>query len=258
MHFQDRDAFGRIVHLQPVRWVDDWPLMGEDTNGDGIGEPVLRYRKPNIGAEAEFAVPDTSDTFESAKLGLQWQWQANPGEGWYSLEERPGYLRLYAAALPEGADTLYDAPQLLMQKFPAPSFTATTRLELQPDGTEDEAGLIVFGDQYAYLSVSLDEDGRYTLRRVTGTKEGDSRAERTEETAVLASGTVFLRVAVDEKAQCRFSCSTDGANYEPIGPVFQAVEGRWVGAKVGLFTASRSGSVSRGYADFEAFLLEKS
>ena len=49
IHFQDRDAYGRIIHLQPVKWVDDWPVMGIDNDGDGTGEPVLTYKKPDIG-----------------------------------------------------------------------------------------------------------------------------------------------------------------------------------------------------------------
>lgn len=49
IHFQDRGVYGRILHLQPVEWKDGWPLIGKDINNDGIGEPVLSYKKPNIG-----------------------------------------------------------------------------------------------------------------------------------------------------------------------------------------------------------------
>jgi len=48
MHFQDKDAYGRVVHLQPLRWIDDWPIIGSDPDSDGTGEPVLTFRKPNV------------------------------------------------------------------------------------------------------------------------------------------------------------------------------------------------------------------
>ena len=95
MHFQDKGAYGRIAHLRPIRWVDDWPEMGADTNGDGIGEPVLRYPKPNVGGEYRIEAPDDSDEFEDAQLGLQWQWQANPNPAWYAFEKE-SHLRLFA------------------------------------------------------------------------------------------------------------------------------------------------------------------
>lgn len=44
MHFQDVGAYGRLVHLQPMKWVDDWPVIGIDKDGDGCGEPVLTYK----------------------------------------------------------------------------------------------------------------------------------------------------------------------------------------------------------------------
>ncbi|MCZ8513813.1 glycoside hydrolase 43 family protein [Paenibacillus filicis] len=256
IHFQDRDAFGRIVHLQPVRWEDDWPLMGEDTNGDGIGEPVLRYKKPKTSTEAAFAVPATSDTFEEAKLGLQWQWQANPRAEWFSLEERPGYLRLHTLPLPEGAATLYDAPQLLMQKLPAPSFSAVTRLEFEPKSGE-EAGLIVFGDRYAFLAISGEEQGGYKLSLSIGEARDGDRVERTEESVRYNNGTVYLKVSVDERAECRFSYSLEGERYIPIGSPFRAAKGRWVGAKVGLFAADRNQTGPSGHADFNFFTVEK-
>ncbi|HEY0040422.1 MAG TPA: glycoside hydrolase 43 family protein, partial [Flavisolibacter sp.] len=49
LHFQDKEAYGRIVHLQPMKWVADWPVIGVDKDGDGKGEPVTRYKKPNVG-----------------------------------------------------------------------------------------------------------------------------------------------------------------------------------------------------------------
>ena len=94
LHFQDVGNAGRIVHLQPMRWVDDWPVIGEDPDEDGCGQPVLRHVKPAVGATYPIDAPEDSDFFEGDKLGLQWQWNANYREDWYSLGN--GRLTLYA------------------------------------------------------------------------------------------------------------------------------------------------------------------
>ena len=81
LHFQDAGVYGRISHLQPVEWADGWPLIGRDYDGNGIGEPVPLWRKPDVGRDTRIAVPATSDAFTSERLGLQWQWSANHREG---------------------------------------------------------------------------------------------------------------------------------------------------------------------------------
>ena len=124
IHFQDRGAFGRIVHLQPTRWVGDWPVIGVDADGDGTGEPVLHHRKPNVGKIAPTVSPRESDEFNEDRLGLQWQWHANPQTNWAFASRAYGFLRLFALTAPDEAKNLWGVPNLLLQKFPAASFTA--------------------------------------------------------------------------------------------------------------------------------------
>ena len=45
-HFQDDGVYGRILHLQPMTWCEDWPFIGLEQNGDGIGEPVESWPLP--------------------------------------------------------------------------------------------------------------------------------------------------------------------------------------------------------------------
>ena len=87
LHFQDVYAGGRIVHLQPMHWENDWPIIGINKPGNDYGEPVMEYTKPDIGKSNSYPVcePDTSDDFTSDKLGMQWQWNANPQKDWYEL-----------------------------------------------------------------------------------------------------------------------------------------------------------------------------
>ena len=147
LHFQDRGAFGRVVHLQPMVWRDGWPVIGVDADGAGKGEPVLVHKKPNVGKTYPSATPQTSDEFSTAALGLQWQWNANPRPEWASSTARPGWLRLTSVPAPKrrnaatpDASSLFDAPNFLLQKFPAPEFTVTTKLELWSRVDGESAG----------------------------------------------------------------------------------------------------------------------
>lgn len=256
IHFQDKDAYGRIVHLQPVRWVDDWPLMGEDQNGDGIGEPLLRYKKPNVGKTYPIETPADSDEFTATTLGLQWQWQANPQDHWYSLTARPDHLRLYAQALPEEVNTHYHAPHLIMQKFPALTFTASAKLDVRALKPGERAGLVLFGYKFAYLAVESREDGAgFALQYV----EGNEADEQVKWQSPLVADEVVLTVQVAEDAICKFAYSRDGQEYIAITtPPFQAVKGHWVGAKMGLFATSAASSVEApGYVDVDWFRVAK-
>lgn len=116
LHFQDVGAAGRLVHLQPVKWVNDWPVIGEDKDGDGCGEPVLTYKKPNVGKTYPICTPQESDEFNTNELGLQWQWNANINDKWYFADQEHGVLRLYSYPVPENYKSLWDVPNMLLQK----------------------------------------------------------------------------------------------------------------------------------------------
>lgn len=246
LHFQDKEAYGRIVHMQPVRWENDWPLMGTGVaTGATKGEPVLRHKKPNVGpslVDALVAVPATSDDFSSPTLGLQWQWQANPGQDWFALTAKPGSLRLLAQSEPKPGN-LYDAPFLLMQKFPALEFSMTAVLEVS---TAAQSGLIVFGYDYAWIGL---RDGK--LVQVTVMKAAEKPVATEKMAAEKITGPVHLRVTVTDGGKCRFSYSTDGQAFTPLGDVFTASVGRWVGAKAGLFAAGDRDT----HADYDSFVV---
>ena len=254
LHFQDRGAFGRVVHLEPMSWAaDGWPRMGTGVaNGAEKGEPVLTSKKP-AGKSQPPAAPLTSDEFDSLALGLQWQWQANPRPEFFSLATANSALRLACTAAPS-ATSLYDAPNLLLQKFSAPAFTATTVLDLFAARDGDEAGLIVFGYSYAWIGLRKSAAG-LRLVQVANIDANKSSAEREAASVDAPPSRVFLRVTVAADAKCRFAYSADGKSFTPLGDELQATVSRWVGAKVGLFAASTSGASSSGHADFDFFRL---
>lgn len=242
LHFQDRDLYGRIVHLQPVRWEDDWPLVGEAQDEMGVGRPVLRHPKPAAQKDIAPAIPQSSDGFTGETLGLQWQWHANYQDHWYSLSARPGHLKLYPQFVAGG--DLCTAPNLLLQKFPAAEFTVETRLELPIGHSNLHAGLVVMGEEYATLDIQRDAGG-YRLR-LLGTG-GEMAGHRIEGTSVT------LHVKVEPGGNCRFGIVNGSPEFHQLGPMFRARPGRWIGAKIGIYSLSTDERDVSGHAEFAYF-----
>lgn len=257
LHFQDKEAYGRVLHLQPMKWVNDWPVIGSDKDGDGKGEPVTTWRKPNVGKTYPICTPAESDEFNDLTPGKQWQWQANPQATWSFMSPAAGVLKLYTAKQPDDAKNLWDVPNILLQKFPADVFMATTRLTFTPNPKlEDEkTGLIVMGQSYADIAVTRKKDALYL---VYGICENAYKGDTEKETIIteLPSGTVYFRVKVIEGAKYTFSYSTDGTLFKDAGPVFQATAGQWIGAKVGLFATRKSQINDSGWGDYDWFRVE--
>ncbi|WP_037373458.1 glycoside hydrolase family 43 protein [Salinimicrobium xinjiangense] len=258
IHFQDKEAYGRIVHLQPMTWKDGWPTMGEDKDGDGTGEPVLRHKKPNVDKQYPVQTPKDSDEFDGNDIGLQWQWHANPEATWAFANPAKGQLRLYTHLLPEDAKNLWDAPNLLLQKFPAQEFTTTTKLTFNPneDLENEKAGLIVMGRSYAYVALESRKDGIYIVF-AEAEKADEGNPEQKKQLKKLSGTDIYFRVEVDKNAQCTFRYSEDGKKFTEIKEDFTAREGKWIGAKVGLFATKENQTNDSGYADFDWFRFLK-
>lgn len=255
LHFQDRGAYGRIVHLQPVEWKDGWPFTGVDINNDGIGEPVMEWKKPDVGQSVPISVPQTTDEFNTDKLGLQWQWYANPRKEWYSLTENAGHLRLYAVQNLSQNGNLWFVPNLLLQKFPAPSFTVTTKITFEPDQLNEKSGLVIMGKEWAYIALEKTTNG-LQLGMYNGTYyQGYDKTQRIESNDIQEN-TCYLKVHVDNQVICTFSYSFDGQNFQHIGKKFTATKGTWIGAKVGLFHVNPNVTDSKGFADFDWLKFE--
>jgi beta-xylosidase len=259
LHFQDMGVYGRVLHMQPVVWRNDWPVIGIDRDGDGKGEPVSVFKKPNVGKVYPVATPAESDEFSSDTLGLQWQWHANPKIQWSALMRDAGYLRLFAFPSDSGKN-LWTVPNLLLQKIPAPDFTATTKVTWKVEWDvwqKKKTGLIIMGNDYAYLSIAKNEKGFFVS--MSSCKDALlSTEELLIEKKPLKDSIVYLRVSVSAPdARCRFSYSEDGVNYTTIGTDFMAKPDKWIGAKVGLFCTAVPGIRNGGYADFDWFRITK-
>lgn len=236
LHFQDVGTYGRIVHLQPMIWNNNWPVIGTDKDGDGCGEPVAQHAKPNVGKTYPIATPQASDEFTTNQLGWQWQWHANYNPKWIFNDAAKGCIRLYSYPIGHQTNNLWDVPNLLLQKTPAQAFTVTTKLRFSPSAkyAGERAGLVVMGRDYAGLVLENTNAG-VTLAQVVCQKADEGKTETTQASLTVPHQWLYLQVTFDSQGLCHFYYSHNGTNYVPLGEPFGAREGKWIGAKVGLF-----------------------
>ena len=255
IHFQDKNAYGRVVLLQPMKWKNDWPIIGVDKNNDGKGEPVLTYKKPNFGKFFPIVTPQESDEFNN-KVGLQWQWQANPKATWAFINSTNGTLRLFSDKISDSAKNYWDVPNILLQKFPAEEFTAITKIEFKPRLEGERTGLIIMGESYAFLSLLKKPDGIYLTQNIC-LQADKGNAEKEKIIERLNANITYLKVKVYKNAVCNFSYSEDGINYKEVPESFIAQPGRWIGAKIGIFCTRITQTNDSGFADFDWFRIDK-
>ena len=251
LHFNDKGAYGRVVDLEPVIWTDDFPIMGND------GEPVLRFKKPNVGKSYPVQTPQDSDEFNGNQLSPQWQWHANePQAPWGMPVPDKGVFRMFSVEVPTGFKNLWDLPNLLLQKLPAEEFTATAKVKLDPRFEGEKFGLVVMGLDYSYIGVSF-KGGSLFVAQSTAHDADKGLAEYENVPFLLKSREFYLRVKVSAGAVCSFSFSLDGKVFTNVGVPFKAREGRWIGAKIGFFYNRPGKSNDAGSADIDWIRFEK-
>ena len=196
LHFQDVYAAGRITHLQPMHWKNDWPIIGVNKEGNDYGEPVMQYVKPNIGKTAEelkdtdkypVCEPDTADEFDTDKMMLQWQWNSNYDDNWYVTKTDAygkkvpdgSYIRLNALASTP-LRPVSDYRNLLLQKWPAPEFECVTKMCVNGLENGDYAGIVSLGVEYGAVGI-VNNFGEYAIRTVRGTQSFDCEAAYSKE-----------------------------------------------------------------------------
>lgn len=267
LHFQDKGAYGRVLHLNPMKWVNDWPVIGVDRDGDGCGDPVSRYRKPKTDKTYPIETPVESDEFDTRKLGLQWEWHANYQDV-FGFTTNMGYARIYGHELSSHFKNFWEVPNLLMQKFPAEEFTATAKLKVSAKDDGQLSGLIVMGWDYSWIGVEKQGE-KFLLKQAICKDAEQGNLEQVSTLAVLEPSKkfeaglfpnfereIYIRVRVGKEAYCRFSYSLDGKKFTEAGTLFKARQGKWIGAKVGMFCVTPHGK-ERGWVDVDWFHVEK-
>lgn len=268
MNFQDKGAYGRVVHLNPVHWIKDWPVMGIDKDGDMCGEPVSKYKKPNVATQT-ICNPAESDEFNDTQLGKQWQWHANYKQE-FGMPTAYGVIRLFTNKLSKEYVNLWEAPNLLLQKTPADEFTATAKVIFSAKSDGQFGGIIMMGMDYSALVLKRVSADKFELQQIT-CKSADKA--KSENVTVIASfkptdkdkteyqqgiyESMYLRLKVVEGAKLNFLYSTDGKKYTPCGETFQMREGKWIGAKMGFVSEEPFNEGNRGWLDVDWFHVTK-
>ncbi|WNR45950.1 glycoside hydrolase family 43 protein [Paenibacillus roseipurpureus] len=237
LHFSHTGALGRIVHLQPVTWIEDWPLIGYSKNDRFPGKPVTVWKKPEVGSSHPICAPQTSDNFDSPQLGLQWQWNHNPDDRSWSLTERPGYLRLRTQP---GIDLLR-ARNVLTQKIMGTSGVITIKLDTASMGFNQRAGVALMGGPETH-QLYVENKGR--KKGIVGILAGEA-----VQGPELIQTEVWFRITIQLCSQITFYYSLDGWNYQHFWRNAQVQNGYWKGARVALFTYEGQ----EGHVDIECF-----
>jgi beta-xylosidase len=242
---EDKGAMGRMPNLQPVTWVDGWPIVGNN------GKPYTTYTKPNVGATYPITVLPTTDSFRSYPLGLQWEWNHTPDNGAWSLFERPGWLRLKTGA---PVEKLAQARNMLTQRIYAYTdkvSKGTIRIDVSHLQEGDRAGICVFQDPYAYIAVEKKDGKCRFVWRQDPLRDGQS-SETTKELEI--KDVVYLRATMNySDSKTKFYYSLDNKKFGALGDqtTLSFNLNVFVGARFGLFCYATKENEERGYADFD-------
>lgn len=273
LHFQDKEAYGRVVHLQPVDWSSGWPIMGKK------GEPVTTYRKPQISnLKPQIIVnPVENDEFNEPRLGLQWQWQANYQQ-FFGMPTAFGTMRIYTHKLPEDSNNWWLVPNMLLQKTPADEFCVTTKVRLTAKAEGQTGGLIMMGLDYSALVVKRVGDA-FQLLQVT-CHQADKGKPQEEKLITTLRATakdetdykpaihedIYLRMEVSNtesgqphggKPIIRFAYSLNGKKFTPCGQDFNMRQGKWIGAKFGYVAIDPAPQTDRGWIEADWIRITK-
>ena len=266
--FQDRGGVGRVLTVMPCRWVNGWPMLG-DENGK-VPETV----RPLVNGQPATTIVK-SDDFSSDKLGLHWQWNHNPIDEAWSLKERPGFLRLKTNRV---VSNLYLAPNTLTQRMEGPTCSGTIAIDISKMKDGDCAGLAAFNSDTGALVIK--KKGKNLVLEmvemsVTLTdldKEVTNVEEKVIESIPLnaqlstLNAQLFLRIDADFRPvnghgrdAANFYYSIDGSQWTQIGTKDYRLSFDWrrffMGSKFGIFCYATK--KKGGYVDIEAFDYNK-
>lgn len=251
LHFQDVIELGRIIHLQPMCFLDGWPFIGQDQNGDGIGEPVSQWTVPDEGMpKYEIA---QSDDFSSRRLGMQWQWQANPDPSSYSLAANPGHLRLFCQRNEKRENFLWYAPNVLTQIPQKSALTMLVKLKLKGKAVGDFGGIGMVGLDYGYIGLyqaGHSMEIRCYQGKVTGKELLGTALENCIYRKEVDSSEVWLKLELKKNKTYGLSYSEDGETYIAAGD-FLLNRAAWTGAKLCLWTCARENQETDGFCDYQ-------
>ena len=267
--FQDRNGVGRVLTVMPCRWINGWPMLG-DENGK-VPDEV----RPFVSGQPETGIVK-SDDFAEPKLGLQWQWNHNPVDNAWSLTEQPGFLRLKTNRV---VNTLYLAPNTLTQRMEGPQCSSYIVMDYSNMKDGDRAGFAAFNSDSGVLTIKRIGKKYYLEMSEQKVELSDRNKEVTNVDEKMIKGIalsqlypkakkIWLRIDADFRpvkgrnggADCaNFYYSMDGEQWERIGTENYRLNFDWrrffMGSKFGIFNYATK--KSGGYVDVDEFCYQK-
>lgn len=255
-HFQQYGVYGRVLHLQPMCWVDDWPFIGQERNGDGIGEPVDQWPLPLPEFPASLRA---DDDFAGPELGIQWQWQANPQSGWYTV--RNG-LTLYMPPCERGESLLWYMPNVLTQMPQGWVFSMRVTVALDAEKQGDEGGIAVMGHSYSALALRRGNRGNELCLykgQVTEVGMPGAAEEREDFCLPMEGSAVTLCLYFGRGGSVRYGFVNEQGRTQMLPGRYAAAESTWSSAKPALFARNIHNMPTAGAArfDYAAFVPDE-
>ena len=236
-HHGSGDWSGRIVSLLPVTWIDGWPIIGEVLS-DSIG--AMKWFGDMPFKSVEKLSIQRSDDFDAVQLAPQWQWNYQPRKEYFSLSERPGWLRLKAYR-PLEADSLMKAGNTLTQRtFREPENEVVIKLDVSHMEDGQKSGLCHFSSQHSAIGV-VKEGGKWYLEY-----RKNNKVTRHQQ---ISSSYVWLKTCWGLEGKSHYYYSLDGDVFQPLGEPYQMVWGNYRGDRIGIYCFNNK--EDKGFVDVD-------
>jgi alpha-N-arabinofuranosidase len=246
-----RHHLGRETLLTPVEWNDQgWIVVNK-------GQPLaVEMSAAGLPPSSPWPVEPVRDDFKSSRLGLQWTLLRGPGDGLWSLSERPGYLRLKGSSV-----TMNDIaqPAFVARRQEHMRMRAATQLEFQPSAATQAAGLVLRQNEKNYYELRITGAPQRRLELVARAKG----VTTLQASAPLPPGPVVLQVE-STATQYTFSFGSGNGPLKPIGtvptaPLSSESAGGFTGVFIGMYAegAGKEAMPAADFAWFDYTALEK-
>jgi len=237
---------GRETFLSPVVWEQGWPIVAPH-----VGKVLFEGTAPDL-PQREWPTQPAQDDFDNHTLALHWNFLRTPRQSFWSLTERPGFLRLALKA-----ETLTEpaSPSFVGRRQQHINFEASLAMEFTPRAANECAGLVLLQNDAFQVRcvVTLNETGHPCIRLIRREAGIDSLlAEQT-----ISASAIYLKVEARGQAY-QFHLAEQADRWRPLGESVNGrvlsteVAGGFTGAYLGMY-ASSNGKPSQNVADFDWF-----
>lgn len=238
-HHGTGDWSGRVVSLLPVTWIEGWPILGEVAEAS-VGTMKWEGKMPIRYDEKLFI--KRSDDFDNSQLAPQWQWNYQPRKEYFSLDERPGWLRLKAFR-PIEPDKLLKAGNTLTQRtFRKSENNVVVKMDISSMENGQKNGICHFSSEHSAIGVAKERDRYYLEYR---------KNDKIVKGISIQSRYVWLKTEWGLDGKTCYSYSLDGDRFLPFGESYQMVWGNYRGDRLGIYCFNDEGDV--GWVDVDYF-----